>query len=156
MTLEHFLRNATLSTQSPTFPIFVISYLLLFTSHYLYKLFDLGSYSNHYAFLYHSLVLAPLIAVPFALSITERRRFEDLGYRFRWNKEAVGVCIGYGVLVSVSGAYIWTRLLGDEAFASAFKVSMAWLGLMGVNLMPLWFRARSLKPMKVTRKEGPS
>jgi hypothetical protein len=140
MTLQHFLRNATLTTQGPTFPIFVISYLLLFISYYLYTLCDLGSYSNHYAFLYHSLVLAPLIAVPFALSVIERRRFEDLGYRFRWNKEAVGICIGYGLVTSVSGAYI--------------KVSMAWLGLMGVNLVPLWFAARPQNPRRLTRKEG--
>jgi hypothetical protein len=154
MTLQHFLRNATLTTQSPTFPIFVISYLLLFISYYLYTLFDLGSYSNHYAFLYHSLVLAPLIAVPFALSVIERRRFEDLGYRFRWNQEAVGICIGYGLVTSVSGAYMWTWSLGDGAFASAFKVSMAWLGLMGVNLVPLWFAARPQNPRRLTRKEG--
>jgi hypothetical protein len=154
MTLEHFLRNATLTTQSPTFPIFVISYLLLFTSHYLYTLFDLGSYSNHYAFLYHSLVLAPLIAVPFALSVIERRHFENLGYTFRWNKEAVGVCIGYGLVTSVSGAYVWTWILGDGAYAAALKVSMAWVGLMGVNLVPVWFAARPQKMVEMARKGG--
>jgi hypothetical protein len=155
MTLQHFLRNATLTTQSPTFPIFVISYLLLFTSYYLYELFDLGSYSNHYAFLYHFLA-SLIIAVPFALSITERRRFEDLGYAFRWNKEAICVCIGHSLVTSVSGAYMWTWSLGDGAFALAFKVSMAWVGLMGVNLVPLWFGARPQKSTRSMRKEASS
>jgi hypothetical protein len=152
MTLEHFLRNATLTTQGPTFPIFIISYLLIFTSHYLYVLYDIASYSNHYAFLYH-FPASSLIAVPFALSFTERRRFESLGYSFRWNQEAICVCIGYCLVTSVSGAYVWTYWIGDGAFAAACKVSSGWLGLMGVNLVPLWFGARPLKPMKLTRKE---
>jgi hypothetical protein len=154
MPLQLFLRNAAITAQSPTFPIFVISYIILSTSHYLYTLYDLRSLSSHYAFLYHFLVVCPLVMVPLVLSITERQRFEDLGYTARWNGEAVQICIGYCLFSSVSWAYIsaYGPRVGD--FTSALKVSSGWLIMMGVNLVPLWFVARPHKPSKLTRKGG--
>jgi hypothetical protein len=145
MSLQLFFRNAAVTAQSPTFPIFVISYIILLTSRYLYKLYDIASLSDHYAFLYHFLIVCPLVVVPLALSMNERRRFQDLGYTVRWNREAVQICIGYCLLSSISLAYVWAYTSGDGASAATAKVSIGWVGLMGVNLVPLWFVARPQK-----------
>lgn len=136
-----FFHNASLTAQSATFPIFVISYIGLSTSYYLYRVCDLASLSTHYAFIYHILA-SMLVVVPFVLSIRERSRFEDLRYIYRCNSEAVRIYIGYCLLSSMSWAYIWAYLLGDGAFAAASNISLGWVALIGVNLVPLWFLAR--------------
>jgi hypothetical protein len=143
MSLQLFIRNAAVTARSPLFPLFVISYVVMSTSYYLYKLYDIASLGDHYAFLYHSLVLGPLIVVPLALSIAERRRFQDLGYVVRWNREAVQICIGYCLFSSISWAYVGAYGLSiGGAFAAVVKVSIGWMGLIGANLVPLWFMAR--------------
>jgi hypothetical protein len=149
-----FIRNAAITAQSPTFPIFVSSYIILSTSHYLYKLYDIANTNSHYAFPYHLLIVCPLTVVPFALSITERQRFQDLGYTVRWNREAIQICVGYCLITSVLWAYVSAYRSGDGAVGAVVKVSIGWEGLMGVNLVPVWFMARPQKGKKESRKQS--
>lgn len=150
--MENFYHNAALTTQSTTFPVFVISSVILSASYYLYRLYDIASLSSHYAFLYHILA-SSFFAVPFALSVRERIRFEALGYIYRWNAEAVWTYTCYCMVTSISWAYAWAYLSGHGEFAAALNVLIGSSILIGVNLVPLWFLARPLKP-KLSRKGG--
>lgn len=152
MVLNDFYRNAALTAESTTFPIIVISPVVLSTSYYLYRLYDIASLSHHYAFVYH-LVASPFVVVPFALSMRERARFEDLGYSYRWNAKAVWTYTCYSLVTSILWAYIWAYLPGKGAYAEALNVSIGWCVLMGVNLVPLWYLARPQDPEQQL-KEG--
>lgn len=153
MSPANFCRNIALTAESTTFPIFAISPVVLSTSYYLYRLYDIASLSHHYAFLYHTLA-SPFIVVPFALSVKEKTRFESLGYTFRWNAEAIWTHACYCLLTSMFWAYMWTYLSGQGAITEALNVSIGWFVLMGVNLVPLWFLARPQEPKQVMKEKS--
>lgn len=148
MAMNNFLHNVASTTRSAHFPIIIISPLALSISYYLYRLYDVSNLSQHYAFLYHILV-SPLVMVPFALSIRERTRLEDLGYTYRCNAKAVGIYVGYCLLTAITWAYIRTYWLESGALASTLNVLMGWSIVMGVNLVPLWILAKPLKPKQL-------
>lgn len=151
MSPANFYRNMTLTAKSPTFPILAISAVILCTSYYLYRLYEIASLSPHYAFLYHVLA-SPFIVVPFALSVKEKNRFESLGYTYRWNTEASWIYACYCLLASISWAYM--RAYGSEegAFAEALYVLIGWFVLMGVNLVPLWLLATLREPKQAVKE----
>lgn len=153
MSPANFRRNIALTAESTTFPIFVISPVVLSTSYYLYGLYDIESLSPHYAFLYHTMA-SPLILVPFALSVKEKNRFESLGFTHRWNAEAFWTYTCYCLLASVSWAYMWAYGSGQGAFAEALNVLIGWFVLMGVNLVPLWLLARPQEPKKTVKEDS--